>query len=65
LAVLAALFRSPDENGDVGMDLLDLVNNKLSEALHFSMQYFDNPLIILICVAVVVSLSIALIHQKD
>ena len=46
------------------MDILDLVNNKVCDSLHCGMQYFDNPLIILICVAVVVSLSIVLIYQR-
>jgi hypothetical protein len=46
------------------MDILDLVNDKLCDALHCGMQFFDNPLTILICVAVVVSLSIALIHDR-
>lgn len=47
------------------MDLLDLVNDKLCDALHCGMQYFDNTLTILICVAVVVGLSIVFIHQRE
>jgi hypothetical protein len=46
------------------MDLLDHVNDKLCDALHCGMQFFDNPLTILICVAIVVALSLALVHQK-
>ncbi len=46
------------------MNLLDLADHKLSSALYFSMQYFDSPLIILICVAVVLGLSIALVHKR-
>jgi hypothetical protein len=43
---------------------VDLVSNKLCNSLYSCMQYFDNPLIIFIAVAIVVVLSIALIHQR-
>ena len=46
------------------MDLLDHVNDKVCDALHCGMQYFDNPLMILISVAIVVALSLALVHKK-